>query len=282
MPRHTLTECVSLACLLEVTAPKPGNVHRGADFEDLTFQDLAISGLVIAPHLACANEIGVGQAVWNALSATKQVVATNTNLGILLLLTPLAAVPRDEPLATGLPRVLSQLNERDSQMIWRTIQAAHAGGMGQVAEMDIAGEAPRNIIAAMQLAAERDLIAAQYANGFQQVFENVVPWLVAGVERGWTLTEAIIHTHLQMMAVFPDSLIARKRGDKVAQQSAEYAQQVLNSGQPGEESYQAALADFDFWLRSDGHQRNPGTTADMIAAGLFVVLRDERIAPPYL
>ena len=35
-----------------------------------------------------------------------------------------------------------------------------------------------------------------------------------------------------------------------------------------------ALADFDFWLRSDGHRRNPGTTADLIAAALFAGLRD--------
>jgi len=41
------------------------------------------------------------------------------------------------------------------------------------------------------------------------------------------------------------------------------------------------LADFDFWLRSDGHRRNPGTTADLIAAALFVLLRDGLIDPPY-
>jgi triphosphoribosyl-dephospho-CoA synthase len=56
---------------------------------------------------------------------------------------------------------------------------------------------------------------------------------------------------------------------------------VLAAGSPGDDNYLRALSEFDFWLRSDGHRRNPGTTADLIAAGLFVVLRDELIEPPY-
>ena len=59
----------------------------------------------------------------------------------------------------------------------------------------------------------------------------------------------------------------------VAEESAARAGEVLASGVPGDADYEEALADFDFWLRSDGHARNPGTTADMIAAGLFVALR---------
>ncbi|MFC1759755.1 triphosphoribosyl-dephospho-CoA synthase [Planctomycetota bacterium] len=49
----------------------------------------------------------------------------------------------------------------------------------------------------------------------------------------------------------------------------------------GSETYNAALADLDFWLRSDGNRRNPGTTADLIAAGLFVALLEELITPPF-
>jgi triphosphoribosyl-dephospho-CoA synthase len=281
MHLHTLAECISLACLFEATAPKPGNVHRGADFADLSFLDLTVSGVVVAPHLARAAELGVGAAAWQAMQATQRVIATNSNLGIVLLLAPLAAVPREEPLPAGVQQLLQQLTPQDSLYLWRTIQAAKAGGLGQVPEHDVAGTAPQHILPAMQLAADRDLIAAQYVNGFKHVFEHVVPWLVAGCQQGWSLTTSIIHTHVQMMAEFPDSLIARKRGREVAQQAAHIARQVLQSGPPEDENYQAALADFDFWLRADGHQRNPGTTADMLAAGLFVILRDALVAPPY-
>jgi triphosphoribosyl-dephospho-CoA synthase len=56
---------------------------------------------------------------------------------------------------------------------------------------------------------------------------------------------------------------------------------VLASGVPEGEDYLRALSDFDFWLRCDGHRRNPGTTADLIAAGLFAALRDGLLVPPF-
>ena len=76
-------------------------------------------------------------------------------------------------------------------------------------------------------------------------------------------------------------MIARKRGHEVAQQASARAARVLSYGEPGNPVYQEALADFDFWLRSDYHYRNPGTTADLIAAGLFVCLRDGIIKEPF-
>lgn len=82
------------------------------------------------------------------------------------------------------------------------------------------------------------------------------------------------------MSEFPDSLIARKCGEAVAQQSADHARYVLSCGGPGDENYERGLADLDFWLRSDHHRRNPGTTADLIAASLFVALREEIIQQP--
>ena len=276
----SLEACVLHACTLELLAPKPGNVHRGADFADVTFGDFIASAIASAPHLACAAQ-DVGLAVFNAVQATRQVVRTNTNLGIILLLAPLAAVPREMKLASGLPHVLSQLNAADAAHYWRAIQLAQPGGMGQVAEHDIAGPAPPCIVSAMALAADRDCIAAQYVNRFSQVFENAVPWIRAGCQRGWTLNDAIVHAQLRLLAAVPDTLIARKTNLETAQRVSLGAEQVLQGGEPGDEAYQAALADFDFWLRSDGHRRNPGTTADLITAGLFVLLREGELLPPW-
>jgi triphosphoribosyl-dephospho-CoA synthase len=281
MPRHSLTECISLACLLEVTASKPGNVHRGADFADLTFADFAVSAVRVAPHLASAHELGVGRAALAALAATRECVPTNVNLGILLLLAPLAAVPRHESLASGVLMVLASLSAKDSELLWQTIQQAQPGGLGELPEYDLAAAPPSDILVAMKAAAPRDLVAAQYANGFRHVFDYVAPWLLEGCLQGWTLTESIVFTHVRLIASFSDSLIARKAGKPIAKNAAEFARHVLQAGLPGQEEYHAALADFDFWLRSDGNKRNPGTTADLIAAGLFAVLREEWLAPPY-
>jgi triphosphoribosyl-dephospho-CoA synthase len=67
----------------------------------------------------------------------------------------------------------------------------------------------------------------------------------------------------------------------MAQKACVLAQQALAAGSPGDEAYHEALADFDFWLRSDGNRRNPGTTADLVAAALFAGLRDGVLPPPW-
>ena len=82
------------------------------------------------------------------------------------------------------------------------------------------------------------------------------------------------------MGQFPDSLIARKCGIDVAEKCGVLAERVLGCGDPTSEAYQLALSDLDFWLRSDGNRRNPGSTADLVAAGLFVCLRDGSVQPP--
>jgi triphosphoribosyl-dephospho-CoA synthase len=147
--------------------------------------------------------------------------------------------------------------------------------------MDVAQSPPGDLLAAMRAAADRDLVARQYVEDFRLVLDDVMPRLTAGRTRGWSLTDAIIHTHLDLLSRHPDSLIARKCGLSVAQQASAMAGQVLDAGSPGDESYLEALADFDFWLRADGHRRNPGTTADLIAAGLFAALRDNHLMPPF-
>ena len=278
-PSHPLSigQCATLACLLEVITPKPGNVHRGADFEDLTLQDLVISASVIGAPMESAISQGVGQAVLQAIQATRRVVATNTNLGTILLVAPLAAVPRHKSLTQGIGSVLAALTEQDSRDVYEAIRIARPGGMGQVEAMDIRESAPVDLLAAMRAASERDLVAKQYVCEFRTILEEVVPHLLDHHSLGWPLQQAIIHTQLHLLSRYPDSLILRKCGQSTADQAAGMATAVLQAGPPGSGEYEAALADFDFWLRADHHRRNPGTTADLIAAGLFAALRDDQI-----
>ena len=273
--------CATLACIWEATAPKPGNVYRGADFEDLTYVDFLVSASVIGPVLDQARQLGVGTTVLQAVEATRQAVATNTNLGMLLLITPLAAVPQDFGCNDGVTRVLESFSLADSEQVYAAIRTAMPGGLGSVEEGDVhATECPPlPLLDAMQLAAERDLVARQYTNGFREVFLTA-DWLAAGLESRWSLSESIVHAFLRLLAQYPDSLIARKCGQRVAEEVAHRAKQVLACGTVGEAGYERALGDLDFWLRMDGHQRNPGTSADLVAAGLFVLLRDQRLKWP--
>jgi triphosphoribosyl-dephospho-CoA synthase len=278
----TIGQCATLACLLEATAPKVGNVHRGADFADLTFTDFVVSAVAIGPAMDAAAKTGMGRAVHDAVAATQCVCSTNSNLGMALLIAPLAAVPREEALTTkSVAKVLSGLTADDSTLIYEAIRLARPGGLGKVEAMDVSGEAPSHLLDAMRAAAERDMIARQYTENFELVLKTVMPALVKGRERGKSLTDSIIHTHLTLIADHGDSLVARKCGLELSQKAGIIARQVIRAGEPGEESYNEALADFDFWLRSDGNRRNPGTTADLIAAGLFAGLRDGRLVRPW-
>lgn len=275
-------QCATLACALEAAAPKAGNVHRSADFEGLTFYDFLASAVAIAPAIEAAPQAGVGKTVQGAIVATRRVVSTNTNLGIVLLLAPLAAVPRAMPLSTvAAAQVLARLTPDDCRQVYGAIRMAVPGGLGKVKEMDVADEPPADLLLAMHAAADRDLVARQYVDDFRLVLDEALPLLASGRANGWSLTESIIHSHLSLLARYEDSLIVRKCGSETAKQVSAMAGSVLGAGGPGEAAYYVALADFDFWLRTDGHRRNPGTTADLIAAGLFAGLRDGLIVPPY-
>jgi triphosphoribosyl-dephospho-CoA synthase len=272
--RFSIGQCATLACLLEVAAPKPGNVHRGADFEDLTLEDYLTSAVAIAPAMDEAIDRPLGATVLAAVEATRRAVGRNTNLGTVLLLAPLAKAPRSVPLERGVAAVLASCGPEDARDVYAAIRLAAPGGLGKVDQYDVAGPPPDDLLMAMRAAAGRDMVARQYAEGFRQVLGVAAPWLRDATAQTRTLAEAIVHTFVRLLAEYPDSLIARKCGLATAEEAAARAARVLAAGSPGEDAYGRALADLDFWLRGDGHRRNPGTTADLIAAALFVGLRN--------
>lgn len=274
-------QCAALATIMEATAPKPGNVYRGADFEDLSYSDFVVAATLLAPIFERAPDAPLGQTILTAVKTTRRAVATNANLGTILLIAPLAKVPRSVPLAAGIADVLGQLDAADARDVYEAIRHAKPGGLGRVEEADVAAEPPASLIDAMRLAAERDMVARQYAENFSTVLDVVVPSLERARAAGVWLLDAIVRVHVELMSQFPDSLIARRCGMEVARQSAARAGKVLEAGCPGSEAYERGLADLDFWLRARGHDRNPGTTADLVAAGLFAALRDGIIKPPF-
>src|SRR5262249_52030356 len=143
----------------------------------LTYQDFVVSANASAPILARTSGLGVGRAILEAVAATKAVTHSNTNLGIILLLAPLAAVPRQTRLADGIGNVLEGLTLEDAQLTYQAIRLAQPGGMGQVDDQDISRPPTTTLREAMCLAAERDLIARQYADNFSLVLEFGLPCL---------------------------------------------------------------------------------------------------------
>ena len=297
-----LAEAIRRACILEASSAKPGNVHPRAAYPDLTFDDFVRSAAAASPALARAGELGVGRAIFQAIEATRAVVSSNTNLGIVLLIAPLAAVPVDRSLRDGIGEVLDGLTRDDATWMYRAIRRAQPGGLGVADDQDIASEPTGTLREVMALAADRDGVAAQYANGFDWVLSEGLPYLSSvGSEFEHCWESAIIELHLRLLAAHPDTLIARKCGESVALEASRRASEclknlakraaVLKPDAPVEEfmirpsralqssnaSMAADLKDFDDWLRTDGHRRNPGTTADLVAACLFAAIRERTI-----
>jgi triphosphoribosyl-dephospho-CoA synthase len=268
-------ELARVACILEATARKPGNVHRFADFDDLDYLDFVLAASAVAGPLDRAEADGVGLAVLRAVEATRRVVATNANLGLILLLAPMAAVPMGVDLADGLPRVLGSLTVDDSHHVYRAIRLANPGGLGRADAQDVADEPTVTLREAMALAAGRDLVARQYADGYSLVLGQGLPTLRRNLEAGRPLEAAIVATYVEILADHPDTLIARKLGIEAAGEASRRAREAIDAGPSPD-----ALAALAAWLRGDGHRRNPGATADVTAAVLFAALREATIALP--
>jgi triphosphoribosyl-dephospho-CoA synthase len=278
---HAVGVCGQLACIWEATARKPGNVHRYRDFEDVTYLDFIGSAAAIAPVLDRARNQQIGRTVLECVQATRRVVMTNTNLGLVLLLAPLAAVAGDKDLRSGVEQVLSRCDVADSRAVYEAIRLAAPGGLGRAAAQDVRDEPTLPLREVMTLAAQRDSISRQYANGFREVFTDGLNALTRGLDETRSLEGAIICCHLHLMAEYPDTLIARKCDQSDADYASRWARRVLNDGWPRSPESWRTFHAFDAWLCAEGHSRNPGTTADLVAACLFVALREGRITLPH-
>ena len=265
------------ACLIEVSARKPGNVSPGRDFEDTTYEDFLLSAAAIGPAFRRVAEAGVGETVRAAVQATRVRVHANTNLGMVLLLAPLACAAGREsgPLRAALSRVLRGLSVDDARAAYAAIRLANPGGLGRAPAQDVCDEPTLSLREAMALAAERDTIAREYVSDYDVTFRLAVPAIQQARSRGWSRTEAAAEAYLCVLAEVPDTLIARKEGAARARAVSERAREVLSAGAAGSAERARAEAAFDGELRERGHRLNPGTSADLVAAALFVSLLEE-------
>ena len=277
--------CAAAACILEASAPKPGNVHPAADFDDLSHAELVAAGIAIAPAMEAAAARPLGRSILDAVTASRRCTRSNANLGIVLAIAPLAAVPdgvageERVPFGTAAIRpeavaaLLGGLSADDAAAVWRAIAIAAPGGMGTTGRCDVAGPPPADLLEAMRLAAPRDRIARLWTEGYRDLFDGLVRDLDEGLASGIDLSDAIVRAFLRQLARCPDSLIARKHGDVVAADVSARAAGIL-SLPPDERP--AALAAFDRELRQP-QRVNPGTTADLVAAALYILLRSGRL-----
>ena len=264
-----------LACLLEASAPKPGNVSPGRHFPDARYEDFLASAAAIGGPLSGAGGRPLGATIRLAVEATAHWTRSNTNLGVVLLLTPLAKAAlefRARPLRDGLRQVLDATDVDDARDVYASIRQASPGGLGQAHAQDVNGDPTVSLLEAMRLAAGRDGIAREYATGFDVTFATGAPALDRARRDGLSWNDAVVETFLTVLAAHPDTHIARRGGAAHAEQASRLARAVLAEGGVRADAGRRAVDDMDRALRDPRHLGNPGTTADLTAATIFVVL----------
>jgi triphosphoribosyl-dephospho-CoA synthase len=336
-----IAAAAQLACLLEVTAPKPGNVSPGRGFDDIAYEHFLASAAAIGGPLSGAGTRPLGTTVRLAIEATARWTSSNTNLGIVLLLAPLVraahALPvtgvrlkadttanfdsvvsgmsppsadadkvvsgssrtSDDPnsvvsgirtsdnpdsLASGFSRtlrdaarhVLDATTVDDAREVYAAIRCAAPGGLGRVEAQDVANEPDVTLLEAMRLAAGRDGIAREYATAFEVTFATGVPALNRARREGLSWSDAVLETFLTLLAAAPDTHVARRGGLALAEEVSRRARAVLDADGVRSAAGRRAIDAMDLALRDERHTANPGTTADLTAAAIFVVLLGAR------
>jgi triphosphoribosyl-dephospho-CoA synthase len=263
-----------LACVLEVSAEKPGNITPTHDFSDTSYEDMLRSAIAVGPELARAGERGVGETVRAVVGASRRVAPTNTNLGIALLLAPLAkAALAGGPLRPRLAATLRALDVADARAAYAAIRGSGAGGLDERVDHDVRAEPAVGLREAMASAAGRDAIASEYVTDFALTFDVGLTALGTALEAGAATRDAIVELHLRLLAHAPDTLIARKAGADAAARVSAGAREVLAG--------RRTLRSFDASLRTDGNRLNPGTTADLVTATVFVALLEGMLGPSH-
>ena len=260
----------SRACVDELEAPKPGNVHLFAPGHRMTAAEFIRSANAAAAPLAVPGA-RVGSRILGAVEATLAAVGTNTNLGIILLCAPLAATAdiRAADLRAALAQVLEALDIQDAELAFRAIARAAPAGLGRAERHDVTETASVSLKDAMAEASSRDRIARQYVSDFEDIFERGEPVLTAVLASGAEPKWATLAVYLEFLSAFPDSHIARKHGiataEDVCRAASRYHRRMRSLEKPA-----ALLADLLAWdalLKERGI--NPGTSADLTVATLF-------------
>ena len=118
-----IAQLVQIACIREVCAPKPGNVSRDHDFSDTLFEDFLVSAVAASPAFENTDEMSVGEIIQQAVELTCRAVRSNTNLGIILLLAPLAkACVRAVDFNAIRPNLCAVLKSRTSWPVKKTVK----------------------------------------------------------------------------------------------------------------------------------------------------------------
>ena len=287
-----IAKLAQLASVLEVSGwPKPGNVHRTRNYDDMVFQDFIISGVVIgnimeelanqAKEIDDLSKAELGKYILQAVSETDKWISTNTNLGIMMMCIPIAAAAAisdgfDE-IQENVGRLMDATTVDDAVNLYDAINIADAGGMGDQEEFDVMSEKAKDELRAnnqtmydvLEISAGWDRLANELTNKMPVCFEIGFPTFrdfLATCDDEDVVNKATVLTFMTILSQIPDTLISRKYGDEIAESVSKKAEGILQF--KDDDSFVEKLLEFDDYLYENKY--NPGTTADLTAASIFL------------
>lgn len=284
----TISKLAQIASVLEVSGyPKPGNVHRTRDFDDMVFEDFLISGIVIGDTIEKAasqvlinnnpEDAEIGKYILEAVRETDKWISNNTNLGIVMMLTPIAisAAISDnmEELRENIGVLMENTTVEDAINLYDAINIADAGGMGDQEDYDVAGANAKEELRqnnqtmwdVLKISAEWDDLGGELTSKMPIVFEIGYPTFYK-LKKTNSINRASVLTFLTILSQVPDTLIRRKYGQEKAEEVSKKVKDLLEFKDSG--NFKGDVSDFDDLLFNN--KRNPGTTADLTAASIML------------
>ncbi len=265
-----------LALLLEVSGtPKPGNVDRHREYDDLRFEHFVAGAVGSTPGLELAQQgAAVGRAFERGVAGMAEQTAGNTQFGALLLLVPLVRAASSDPGAALTPQaardVVRATTVEDACDFYRAFEHVDVGVDDPPSDLEALDvrwgarveptlrERELTLFDVMELSAGVDGVAREWTQEFSRSF-GAADWIEAG---DGPVSERAADAFLRLLAEEPDTFVGKRRDRATATEVVERAQDALDGAIDPEE------------LATEFVRRgiNPGTTADITAAALFIAL----------
>ncbi len=279
-PTHVV-RCAQLAMLLEVSAtPKPGNIDRDHNYSDTSFEHFLASAVGAYPVLekAASSAFGVGSLIREAvIESGHWQRGGNTHFGAFLLLIPLVmAAGRCENkmcLRAKVKKLVRETTVEDAVELYRAFSETMVN-VKPVDDLDLCDTSSINKIKEqgltlfhlMEIAHSYDMIANEWVNGFERTFECAGS--IQDKIKTYNINDSVVLTFMELLSSNKDTFIQTKFDSKKAEEVSMRAKELLKKGDIDQITDE--ISSFDEELLREGI--NPGSSADIIIAALFISL----------
>lgn len=304
-----IAKCAQLAMILEVSAhPKPGNVDRTDDYKDTKYEHFLASSISIYDVIkdASQNDRFIGKSINNAVDlSTSWQNGGNTHFGAFILLIPIAMasgnlIKREElfsikefqrgvlikDILLNAHEIVKKTDIGDAIEFYKAFTSIEVK-VNTVKEFDLKqsdsiislSEKNMSLYDLMEISKGYDMIANEWVNGFNKCAE-CAKIIIDGMGQmgifkkyNLNINEVIVYTFLFILANNRDTFIQTKFDIETADFVSNQALNIITKLHENKFDFDSTyplIQKFDDELLFK--KINPGSTADIVIAGLFIAL----------